>query len=175
MDAHQRAEIAKRSRRPRPVTPRPNAKGNPYQFSSTFIRRMTVVLCIAIVVLPIAGFIYGATLGSDYEEWQSAIALTLIVGGFGLPLLAAAVLGGEAIRRGGGFVGLLFTLGLIGGPTGSTFGIGWLAVAGYIALGLSVILFFVIGFASKVPMWIGSRDSKTMSWNDPENPNTTNT
>ncbi len=160
-----------RQRAPRPQTERPN----PYRFSPMFIRAMTIILSIAIVVLPAVGIIYGATLGSDYAEWQSVLAFALIIGGFAVPLIAASVLGGEAIRRGGGFVGFLFAAGLIGGPTGSVLGIPWLAVVGYIALGLGVVLFFVIGFASKVPIWIGSRDSKTMSWNDPDNPDTTNT
>jgi hypothetical protein len=168
MDARQRAKIALRSKRARPA----RMTGNPYRFSPQFIRRMTVILCIAIVVIPGAGIAYGLTLGSDYEPWQGAIATGLLIGGFGVPLLAAAVLGGEAIRRGGGFVGFLFAAGLIGGPTGSTLGIPWLAIAGYVALGVSVVLFFVIGFASKVPMWIGTPRAKMVSWNDPDDPNT---
>ncbi len=141
---------------------------NPYRFSKGFIRRMTVVLATAIVVLPAAGIVYGLTLGSDYEAWQGAIATGLMAGGFAVPLIAAAVLGGEAIRRGGGLVGFLFAAGLIAGPTGSVVGIRWLEIAGYVALGLGVVGFFVIGFASKVPMWIGSRDAKVVSWNDPD-------
>ena len=170
MDSRQRAKIAQRSKRPpRPKLERPN----PFRFSPTFIRRITVILCITIVALPAAGFIYGATLGTDYAEWQSNLALALIIGGFVVPLVGASVLGGEAIRRGGGFVGLLFAAGLIAGPTGSVVGIQWLAVVGYVALGLGVILFFVIGFLSKVPMWIGTPGAKVMSWNDPDDPNTT--
>lgn len=48
-------------------------------------------------------------------------------------------------------------------------------IAGYIALGIACVLFFVIGFASKVPMWIGTPGTKVVSWNDPDDPNTTNT
>ena len=173
MDSRQRATIAKRSKRAR--LPKITRTENPYRFSKTFIRRMTVILGIAIVVLPAAGFIYGATLGPGYEQWQSNIALGLTAGGFGLPLVAASVLGGEAIRRGGGFVGFLFAAGLIAGPSGTVFGISWLAVVGYLALGLGVVLFFVIGFLSKVPMWIGTPGAKAMSWNDPDDPDTINT
>lgn len=171
MDARQRARLAKRSKRIRPVP----ARVNPYRFSPAFIRRMTVALCIAIVVVPSAGIVYGLTLGSDYEPWQGAIATGLLIGGFVVPLVTAAVLGGEAIRRGGGFVGFLFAAGLIAGPPGSVLDIPWLAVVGYVALGLGVALFFVIGFMSKVPMWIGTPGSKIASWNDPDDPDTTRT
>lgn len=148
---------------------------NPYRFSRGFIRRMTVILVMAIVVLPSAGIIYGLTLDSDYEPWQGNIATGLLAGGFAVPLIAAAVLGGEAIRRWGGLVGFLFAAGLIAGPTGQVFGIRWLAIAGYVALGLGVVGFFVIGFASKVPMWIGTPGVKVASWNDPADPDTRNT
>lgn len=143
-------------------------RANTYRYSDRFIRAWTIVLCIAIVVLPISGIIYGATLGSDYQEWQGWLAGGLMLGGVAVPLLIGAVLGGEAIRRGGGVVGALFAAGLVGGPTGSGFGILWLAVAGYVALALGVIGFFVIGFAAKVPIWIGSREAPIASWNDPK-------
>lgn len=136
-----------------------------FRYSDRFIRVWTIVLCTLIVVLPLSGMIYGATLGSDYEAWQGWLAGGLIIGGVAIPLLIGAVLGGEAIRRGGGIVGVLFTLGLIGGPTGSVLGIIWLTVAGFSALALGVIGFFVIGFAAKVPMWIGSRENPIASWN----------
>jgi len=151
------------------------ARPNPYRMSERTIKVLTGVLITILVVAPIAGFIYGATLGSDYQPWQNAIALGLIAGGIGIPILAGAVLGGEAIMRGGGLVGFLFAAGLIGGPTGQVFGIVWLAVAGYVALALGVIGFFVIGFRKKVPIWIGPRGAKLQSWNDPSDPNTTNT
>lgn len=102
MDSRQRATIAQRSRRVRATKP---PRGNPYRFSRGFIRRMTVALCITIVALPAAGFIYGATLGSDYEQWQSNLALALIIGGFVLPLLVAAVLGGRRSGAGAGSSG----------------------------------------------------------------------
>ena len=136
---------------------------------------MTVILCIAIVVLPGIGIAYGITLDGGYQPWQGAIATGLTIGGFAIPLIAAAVLGGEAIRRGGGFVGFLFAAGLIAGPTGLVLGIPWIAIAGFVALAAGCILFFVIGFAAKVPMWIGTPGSKVVSWNDPDDPNTTRT
>ena len=172
MDAHQRAEIAQRSTKKRPPKPRPTGK---FRFSDRFISRMTVILCIAIVVLPGIGIAYGITLDGGYEPWQGAIATGLTIGGFAVPLIAAAVLGGEAIRRGGGFVGFLFAAGLIAGPTGLVLGIPWIAIAGFVALAAGCILFFVIGFAAKVPMWIGTPGSKVVSWNDPDDPNTTRT
>lgn len=128
------------------------------------------MLSVAIVVLPAAGIIYGVSLGSDYQTWQGWLAGGLLLGGIAVPLLIAAVLGGEAIRRGGGIVGALFAAGLVGGPTGSGFDIPWLTIAGYSALALGVIGFFVIGFAAKVPIWIGSRQDPIASWNDPEHP-----
>jgi len=143
--------------------------------SERTIRTVTGILIAVLIVLPVAGFIYGATLGSDYEPWQNAIALGLIAGGIGVPIIAGAVLGGEAIIRGGGLVGLLFALGLLAGPTGQVFGITWLMLSGYAALALGVVGFFVIGFRKKVPMWIGLPWAKVRSWNDPTDPNTTNT
>ena len=176
MDSRQRTKIAQRSKRARP--PRATARAttrNPYRFSPRFIRWVTAALCITIVVVPSVGIVYGVSLGSDYEPWQGNIATGLTIGGFVAPLLAASVLGGEAIRRGGGFVGFLFAAGLIAGPTGSVIGIPWLAISGYIVLGVGCILFFVSGFAAKVPMWIGTPGAKIMSWNDPDDPNTTTT
>jgi len=116
MDARQRAKIAQRSKRAPLV--RVRRTGNPYRFSPIFIRRMTAILCIAIVVIPSAGIIYGLTLGSDYEPWQGAIATGLLIGGFVVPLLAASVLGGEAIRRGAGSSGSCSPRGSSPGPRG---------------------------------------------------------
>jgi hypothetical protein len=112
---------------------------------------MIVILCIALVVLPAAGFIYAATLGPDYDPGQGYLALGLCVAGFVVPLVLGAALAGEAIRRGGGLVGFLFAAGLIGAPTASLLGIQWLAAACLLALVASVVLFFVIRSRSTVP------------------------
>ena len=90
-----------------------------------------------------------------------------MIGSVVLSLLTAAFLGGQAIARGGGFVGVLFTIGLIGGPTGQVFEIRPLMIAGYSALVLGIILFWFVGYRAKVPMWIGLPWAKLKSWNDP--------
>jgi hypothetical protein len=79
----------------------------------------------------------------------------VVVFGIVGPLLAAAVLGGESIRRGGGFIGVLVTAGLVAGASGDGFGIPWLMWSGGIALGLGIVGFWVIGWIAKVPMYIG--------------------
>ncbi|MGV8896203.1 MAG: hypothetical protein ACOH10_09280 [Rhodoglobus sp.] len=139
-----------------------------YRLSARTIRNWTTVLTAAVFVLPAAGLIYGSTLDSAAEPWQELLAQGLLYGGIAVPILIAAVLGGEAIHRGGGFVGALFTAGLIGGSLGVGYGIQWLALSGFVAVVLGVIGFFAIGFKAKVPMWIGSRKNPRFHWNMPK-------
>ncbi len=144
------------------------APAHPYRLSARTIRNWTVVLTAAVFVLPVTGLIYGSTLDSSAEPWQELLAQGLLYGGIVGPLLIAAVLGGEAIWPGGGFIGALFVAGLIGGPLGFGYGIPWLGVAGLVAAVLGVIGFFAIGFAAKVPMWIGSKKNPRYHWNMPK-------
>ncbi|MDJ0336016.1 hypothetical protein QMG83_12345 [Salinibacterium sp. G-O1] len=139
-----------------------------YRFSARTIRNWTKVLTAAVFIVPVAGLIYGSTLDSSPEPWQELLVQGLLYGGIVVPLLIAAVLGGEAIWPGGGFIGALFVAGLIGGSLGVGNGIQWLAITGFVAAVLGVGGFFAIGFAAKVPMWIGSRKTSRFRWNLPE-------
>jgi hypothetical protein len=88
---------------------------------------------------------------------------SLILGGIVLPLLIAAVLGGEAIRAGGGVVGFFFIAGLFTiiagenelgqemiGPVWAP----WALWGGGALMVLGGAGFWIIGWIAKVPMWI---------------------
>lgn len=123
--------------------PAASPKASRSRLSRRFIRRSIVLLCIAIVVLPLTGFFWAATV-PGYDPGQAYLALGLGVVGFVVPLILGVALAAEAARRGAGLIGLLFATGLVGAPTASLLGIPWLAVLCVIALVLSVVLFFVI-------------------------------
>ena len=132
----------------------PNPRG--FRFSERFINRWTRILIIAMIGLPLIGIALGISSDGDWApDWLGTFALVFTIVGFVGPILAAAIMGGESITRGGGVVGALFTYGLIGGPTGQSLGIGWLAWTGYIALAVSVIGFWVIGWRAGVDMYVG--------------------
>jgi hypothetical protein len=139
---------------------------NPYRFSRRFIAVATGVLIALMFVLPVVGIALGYALGDE----EGDLTIVLAIAGFGLPLVAAAVLGGESIRRGAGVVGLLLAAGLIAGPIGVVAGIRWLIVIGVVLVVAGGVLFWVIGFKAKVPMWIGLPGAKVRSWNDPSDP-----
>jgi hypothetical protein len=85
-----------------------------------------------------------------------------VVAGFVLPLLVAAILGGEALKPGAGFIGFGLILGLllvattIAEATRAFYG-SWAVAAFWIGIVLLVgcgIGFWLVGFAAKVPMWL---------------------
>ncbi|MCW2770022.1 MAG: hypothetical protein JWR27_1455 [Aeromicrobium sp.] len=135
------------------MTPRhPNGFG----FSDETIRRWTNTLVVLLVV--VTGLGLGLGLASDADRapsWLGTVATVVTVAGVVGPVLAAAVVGGESIRRGGGVIGVLLTYGLVAGATGHALEIGWAFWTGSIALGLGVVGFWVIGWIARVPMYIG--------------------
>ena len=115
-----------------------------YRFSDGFIRVATAVLLITV------------------GEAMSNGAVFLIVGGFVLPLLIAAILGGEAIAPGAGLLGFGLIAGLalfalmqaeyfrdLVGPWAP--GALWGGLALMIMSGIG---FWLVGRAAKVPMWL---------------------
>jgi hypothetical protein len=131
--------------------------GNGFRYSDRFIRIWTIVLIAVLVVFPVVGVILLAS--SDSPDPQP-VGLTLVITGIAGPILVGAILGGNAILKGGGWIGVVFTLGFAGVVAGpvmasllSPFGVP-ITVAGGILLALGGVGFWVIGFKAKVPMWI---------------------
>lgn len=137
-----------------------------YRFSGRFIGWTTTVLMVSMIGMVAAGFIVGFY--SDSVEGESGdilgmVAVALIIGGLTLPLLIAAVLGGEAIRKGAGAIGFFLMVGMFATVAGSTelgrklLGPDWTpwAVPGGTALMIiAVVSFWIVGWIAKVPMWI---------------------
>src|SRR3954470_2914793 len=79
-----------------------------YRFSERFIAVTTRVLIAVLLGLVAVGFILGFIsdgVSGEAGELLGTIAISLILAGFLLPLLVAAILGGEAITAGGGLIG----------------------------------------------------------------------
>jgi len=137
-----------------------------FRFSGRFIKMATTVLVSFMLVSVIAGFVLGAlsdTVARDARDDLVTAAGTLIIGGITLPLLLAVVLGGEAIRAGGGFIGLFLILGMLAAVAGGTelgqemLGRTWTpwALWGGIALmALATASFWIVGWIARVPMWL---------------------
>jgi hypothetical protein len=129
---------------------------NGFRFSDELIKRWTNRLIVAIFVIGGVGVGLSAATEIDASpSWLGTIAAVVMIGGVVGPLLAAAVLGGESIRRGGGVVGVLLVAGLAAGGAGQIVDRPWLTWAGAAALALSVIAFWTMGWIAKVPMYIG--------------------
>ncbi|MRK00543.1 hypothetical protein GEV27_03310 [Aeromicrobium sp. S22] len=129
---------------------------NGFRFSDEFINRWTRLLVIALFVITGAGIALGVASDADGAPgWLGAAAAVVLVLGIAGPIIASAVLGGEAIRRGGGVIGALFAVGLLAGASGAALEIPWLMWGGGIVLALGIVGFWVIGWIAKVPMYIG--------------------
>lgn len=137
-----------------------------YRFSGRFIKTTTTVLITAMLAMIAAGFILGP-LSDNFEgetgEVLGIVAVALIIGGLGLPLLIGAVLGGEAIRPGGGIIGFLLIAGMFAAAAGMTEAgqemLGpvwgpWAFWGGTTLMVLAVGGFWIIGWIAKVPMWL---------------------
>ena len=137
-----------------------------FRFSDRFIRTTTTVLTTVMVVSITAGFIIGPLSSNVAGEAGDALfiaAISLIIGGTVLPLLLAAVLGGEAIRAGGGFIGFFLIVGLFATTAGSTepglelLGRAWAPWALWGGVALMVLAgagFWIVGWIARVPMWL---------------------
>ncbi|AWB93438.1 hypothetical protein [Aeromicrobium chenweiae] len=129
---------------------------NGFRFSDEFIKKWTNALIITLFVVTGVGVALGLASDADAApSWLGEAAVVVIVIGVVGPILASAVLGGEAIRKGGGVIGLLFTAGFVAGGAGKGFEIPWLMWTGGVVAALGVLSFWVIGWIAKVPMYIG--------------------
>jgi len=133
------------------------ANGNGFRYSPRFIRGWTIALIAILIVFPVVGI---ALLASSDSPDPQPVGLALVIVGVAGPILVSAILGGNAIRRGGGWVGLVFTLGFAGVVAGPfmtdaavPFGVA-VTIIGTVMLVAGVAGFFVIGSKAGVPMWI---------------------
>ncbi|HSO90778.1 MAG TPA: hypothetical protein VLR70_06490 [Arthrobacter sp.] len=113
-----------------------------------------------------AGLIIGPLSSKVAGEAGDALgnaAIALIIGGTVVPLLLAAVLGGEAIRAGAGFIGFFLIVGLLAATAGSTeLGLEllgpvwapWALWGGIALMALAVAGFWIVGWIARVPMWL---------------------
>ncbi|NYE94060.1 putative membrane protein [Psychromicrobium silvestre] len=127
-----------------------------YRFTLIFIQRWTKILTIALCVGVAIGLLLG--LLSDVKgtpRWLGDAGFVVILSSIGLPLLGAAILGGESIFRGGGLVGAGLILGFAGVVIGRTLQIDWMPWAGGILIVLSILGFWIMGWVAKVPMFFG--------------------
>jgi hypothetical protein len=136
-----------------------------YRFSNRFISVVTALILLVMGVTVVGGFVLG-TFSDSIEgmEPEDVVDLSgvIIVAGFLVPLLIAAILGGEAIRRGGGLVGfgLILGVGLFTAlPTLDMFEFlgAWRIPLIWIGAGLIVVSgvgFWLLGRAAGVPMWL---------------------
>ena len=139
----------------------PNKDGryaNNYRMSAEQIQKITNRLIILLFVGLGLGFILGiigsSVFGSEFPLWYTILTIGIAASGVIVPLLVSAWLGGQAIRRGGGFVGLLLIVGgglLVTGNAIENTPLFWTGVGVTILAGL---LFFYIGIQAKVPIWL---------------------
>ena len=126
---------------------------NGFRMSDGFIERWTRVLAVSVVAVPVLGIALGFASDGDWApSWLGDAAVVIIAVGVVVPLLLAAVMGGEAITRGGGLIGALLTFGIVALVAGSGLDRpGW-ATAGTVALVVSAPGFVWIGWRAGVPM-----------------------
>ncbi|WP_354566681.1 hypothetical protein [Glaciihabitans sp. UYNi722] len=125
-----------------------------YRYSMVFINRMTGVLIIVMLACIGGAFAVGAIGGDDAPAWVEPLAIGVLIGGIGLPLLIAAWLGGSSLHRYGGWAGALLIVGMALGVTGQLMEIWtWFWIGAGIDA-LCVLVFFYLGFLAKVPMWL---------------------
>lgn len=136
------------------------------RFSARFITLATRVLLTLMAVSVAAGFILGPlsdTVDGEAGDTLGVIAAALVIGGILVPLLLAAILGGEAIRAGAGIIGFFLIVGMTSAIAGST-ELGyellgpvrtpWAFWGGVALMALSVLAFWIVGWIARVPMWI---------------------
>lgn len=137
-----------------------------FRFSDRFIQMATTILMTFMLVSVAAGFIIGPMSDNVPGEAGDALGNTagaLVIGGLVVPLLLAAVLGGEAIRAGAGIIGFFLIVGMLAAVAGSTelgqemLGRAWTPWAfwgGSALMVLAVAGFWIVGWIARVPMWI---------------------
>lgn len=136
---------------------------NEYRLSETTLKRWTralIALLIAgvggcVVVMLVAGIMYGNGPVDEIPSWVFPTMSWLAGLGIVIPLIGASILGGLAIHRFGWIPLLVLVLGMIVASFSNLFGVGYLAIYGFIAIGLGVIGIFVIAVKfTKVPIWL---------------------
>ena len=139
----------------------PNIDGryaNGYRMTDAYIKKTTnrlIILLFAGLTLGLIMGIAGSTIfDNEMPLWYVVITIAVAASGLVVPLYVSAWLGGQAIRRGGGFVGLLLITG--GGlmVTGSSIENSTLFWTGIGVTALAALLFVYIGVQAKVPMWL---------------------
>jgi hypothetical protein len=147
---------------------RESSSTNPYRMSRRRISTLSGALIGSLVLLVGVALVGAAIGGDDAESW---VAIVLYVA-FGLPLAVGAVFGGLAISRWGWIAGTVFGLGWLtilvvvfdngfglfydGEAVGPVvFDNAIWQIIGVAGLVVGGALFFVAGWLSKVPMWIG--------------------
>ncbi len=113
-----------------------------------------------------AGFIIGPlsdNVAGEAGDALGMVAAALVIGGLAVPLLLAAVLGGEAIRAGAGVIGFFLIVGMFAAAAGGS-GLGqellgpvWTPWAFWGGIALMVLAggsFWIVGWIARVPMWI---------------------
>jgi hypothetical protein len=137
-----------------------------FRFSDRFIKTTTTVLITVMLASIAAGFIIGPLSDDVAGEAGDALGIAagaLIIGGLVIPLLLAAVLGGEAIRPGAGFIGFFLIVGMFATVAGSTelgqelLGPVWTPWAYLGGIALMVLAggsLWIVGWIARVPMWL---------------------
>lgn len=137
-----------------------------FRLGDRFIKMATTVLVTFMLVSVTAGFVMGAlsdNVDRGARDGLVTAAGALILGGLVLPLLLAAVLGGEAIRAGGGVIGFFLIVGMLAAVAGGTelgqemLGRAWTPWAfwgGIALMALSTAGFWIVGWIARVPMWL---------------------
>lgn len=134
---------------------------NTYRYSPEYIHKATRAFKFILYIGVGLGLVLGAVgIGGIYEGnppvWLGILVGILIGGGVLIPLFGSAWMGGESIRKHGGWVGILFVLGILSLATGLTYkSISYLFPVGIAVTVIAIILLFVIGIAAKVPIWFG--------------------
>ncbi len=147
--------------------------------SGETISNITRVLVAILVVFLLSGVVVGLVGGEPAPRANIIWSASLLTAAYGIPLLVGSILGGLAIAKWGWIPGLFFGIGSVGvvswvvndnfhlvrdgwqlGPF-VYLGEVWLAVSVW-AAAIGGLLFFVAGFVSDVPMWIGGPTSRIM-------------
>jgi hypothetical protein len=135
------------------MTPR---KPGTFRFDTATTDRWTRVLLVVLGVTVGVGIGLGiASDSAGAPDWLATAATVVVIAGVAVPLLVAAVLGGEAITRGGGLVGALLVAGMAVAGWGFWDDSTPWKVAGFALAGAAVVGFWVMGWRAGVPMYVG--------------------
>lgn len=140
---------------------------NNYRMPQRVIDRWTRICLIVLIGGIAVGMGAGASggaIGDAADDRQSAgltvlsvillvIAIVCGIGGFLFAIGAGAYLGGEALQRGGGWVGIVLVIGLLGASAGWVLAPIW-GIVGIVVMVLGVVGLILMGVRARVPMWL---------------------